>query len=74
MMMAAYFRVWLWSTAAVVILLVIGQSCSMGCDETSATDNDLTSVLVKTFYHTDVEQVQTYNVITIQLGRPYGVA
>lgn len=58
-MVAAYPCVQLWLTAAVVALSLVDQSSSAAiaeCNETM-TNGDLTSITVKTYFMTDVEQV-----------------
>ena len=72
--MAIHPCVQLWLSAAVVVVLsVVDRSCGTGCNETLMPD-DFTSILVKTYLDTDVEQVcNLYNVI-IQYNIDYIIA
>lgn len=56
-MMAVHPCAQLWLAVCVVVVLsVVDRSCGMGCNET-LTNDDFTSILVKTYLNTDVEQV-----------------
>ena len=59
-MMAIHPCVQLWLIVGVVVLLsVVDRSCGMECNETLIND-DFTSIVVKTYFNTDVEQVHNF--------------